>query len=207
MIVTQSSKEFESPDTGRFNATLCDVVDLGKQKNAFGEEKVRLRVVWVLDKNDSTGTPFRVQWQVNATVADKPKKSNLYEIAESVLGTAPPVPFDTETLIGRSNELIIVKAPDPKTGKVWANVKAILPLPAGAVPPPIPQGFVRAKDKPQRTQVSNGAPAVATAVTANTTASTPTAQPTVQGTAAAPFNAPTNATPAQQAVPQVDAAF
>lgn len=195
MIITQSSKDFENPETGRFNGTIVDVIDLGIKKNRFGEEKVRLRIIWVLDKNDSEGNPFRVMREVNATVADKPKKSNLYEIAESVMGVPPAVGFDTEVLIGRSNELTIVRETDAASGKVYANIKVILPLAAGVVGPSIPQGFTRdtgkAKTKNQQA-VTSGAPAVAAA---NTPAPAP-AQPVAAVSATGPT--PTAPAPVQQ---------
>jgi hypothetical protein len=206
MIITQSSKDFENPETGRFNGTIIDVIDLGPKTNRFGESKVRLRIIWVLDRNDSEGNPFRVMREVNATVADKPKKSNLYEIAESVMGVPPAVGFDTEVLIGRSNELTIVREADATSGKVYANIKVILPLAAGVVGPPIPQGFVRDTGKAKAKNVTNGAPAVAAA---NTQA--PPAQPTAQ--AAPTAQAPVQPVPQATAAPQpattkaADAAF
>lgn len=183
MLVNQ--KQFENPETGKFLGTIVDVVDVGKVKDKFGAEKIKVDIFWVLNANDSEGKPFRVMWRVNAVMADRPKKSNLYMIAEGVLGTAPPAVFDTEGLIGRSNELVIVK--ETNGGKTYANIKAIMPLPAGAVPPPIPQGFVRAKDRQANTYQS-AAPAVAVAQ--------PAAQPVA------------NSNPAPgPAQPKVDAAF
>jgi hypothetical protein len=180
-------KEFEKPQTGRFNATIIDVIDLGIKVNKFNESKVRIRIVWVLDKNDSEGKPFRVAREVNATIATKPKKSSLYEIAEGVLGHAPSVPFDDESLIGRSNELTLVRETDPTSGKVYANIKAILPLAAGVVAPVAPQGFVRAKFK---NQVGTVAP-----------------QAQAQAPVAAPANPAPVTAPAAVAAPVVDAQF
>jgi hypothetical protein len=100
-------------------------------------------------------------------------------------------------LIGRSNQLVVVKE-TAKTGKVYANVKVILPLPAGAIPPQAPQGVVRSKHKTQGQAVAASAAPVVQAA-ANTTASTPTAQPTVQAQA--------NPAPAPVAAVTVDASF
>ena len=205
MIITQSSKDFENPETGRFNGTIVDVIDLGPKTNRFGESKVRLRIIWVLDKNDSEGNPFRVMRELNATVADKPKKSNLYEIAEAVMGVPPAVGFDTEVLIGRSNELTIVRETQAATGKVYANIKVILPLPAGVVGPPIPQGFVRDTGQARAKNITNGAPAVAAANTQAPAQPTAPAAPTAQ--------APVQPVPQATAAPQpattkaADAAF
>lgn len=196
MLIDNNSKNFENPSTGTFLGTIIDVVDLGKIQTQWGE-KVKIRIVWVLDKNDSEGNPFRVMRQVSASMNEK---AALYELVKGVLGTAPPVPFDDQTLLGRSNQLVIVKESDAKTGREFANVKVILPLPQGVVPPQAPAGFVRSKDRqPKGVQGASAAPAVAVA---NTVASTPTAQPAVQGQA--------NPAPAQQAAvatQQPDAAF
>ncbi|MDA4129153.1 MAG: hypothetical protein OK457_00125 [Thaumarchaeota archaeon] len=183
-MLIEPRKDFEKPDTGEFNGTIVDIVDLGKVKSQYGE-KVQLRVVWVLGTPDGSGkyamdtegNPFRVMRQVNASIDEK---SKLYEIAKGVLGTAPPIPFDPEILLGRSNKLFIEKGSDSKTGKVYANVKFITFLPAGHVPPPIPQGFVRSKDRPAKTFITSAAPAVApapvVAVSPNTVGATPVPQ-------------------------------
>src|SRR4029077_11041335 len=185
MLIQDSSKNFEKIPTGRYYGTIIDVVDLGKVKNSFGEEKTKVRVVWILNANDSQGVPFRAIRQVNATVAAQPRKSNLYEICEGVFGTAPALPFDTETLIGRSNELVIMLEKDPNNGKEFSNVKVILPLPAGVIPPQAPQGFVRAKDKPARPQQQRPATVVSSAQPIQTVVVSP-AQP-IQAVVANPL--------------------
>lgn len=148
MLINQSQKDFELPDSGTFTGVVADVVDLGEKVHPVYGTKKRIRIVWVLDKNDSEGRPFRVMVSANATVADKPKESTLYTVAKKVLGTVPTIPFETETLIGRSNKLFVEREQDPKTGKWYANVKAILPL-DGAPALAIPTNFVRDQDKPK----------------------------------------------------------
>ena len=194
-IITDNAKTFENPDTGTFIGTIVDVIDLGRIKTQFGE-KNKIRIIWVLDKNDSSGQPFRVMRQLTASMNEK---AALYELVKGILGAAPPVPFDDETLIGRSNQLVVVKEADPKTGKVFANVKVVLPLPAGVIPPQAPQGFVRSKNRVATQSGAVAGSAAPVVATANTVASTPTAQPTVQGQA--------NPAPAPQAAVAVDASF
>jgi len=138
------SKQFEKPDSGLFLGTIIDVVDLGlvPSKNPkFPEPKVRIRIVWVLDKLDSKGKPYRIVEQPTASLTDKPKKSRLYEICEGVFGSAPPVPFDSELLIGRSNGLFITREGE------FANIKGFMPIQPGQNPPKAPADFVRNKDK------------------------------------------------------------
>ncbi|MDA4130147.1 MAG: hypothetical protein OK457_05215 [Thaumarchaeota archaeon] len=205
MLIENTNRAFEVPETGTYNGTIIDVVDLGKVLTQFGE-KVKIRILWALNKNDSEGKPYRVMRQVTASVNEK---SALYEIVKGVFGTAPPVPFDSETLIGRANTLVIVKETDAKTGKTYGNVKVILPLQAGAVPPPVPQGFTRAKDRPATLSgatAQSAAPVATPAVLAPVTqaVSQPVATPTPALTAPMPSQ---TTPPASQHNKVVDAAF
>ena len=210
MLIDNNVKEYEKPTNGFFNGTIIDVVDLIDQKTQNGV-KTRIRVVWVLGKQDGSGyavdtegNPFRVTSTVNATMNDR---GRLYELVQSVLGTAPPVPFQSEELIGRSNVLLVQR--EEKNGKTYANVKGIGALPAGIIPPAIPQGFVRDKNKPktnynrssvsapitqapaapapqQQAQATLDTPAVQ-AVSAQTTPAATAATPTVAPAAGAAF--------------------
>lgn len=151
MLVTNSQKEFELPDSGTFVGVVVDVVDLGVKVHPVYGSKQKLRVVWLLDKKDSEGNPFRVMQQCNAVVTDKPKESTLYTIAKKVIGTTPTTPFDTDTLIGKSNKLFIEREQDQKTQRWYANVKAILPL-DGSPALAVPANFVRDQDKNKQAQ-------------------------------------------------------
>jgi excisionase family DNA binding protein len=139
-------------ETVLFAGTIIDVLEFQNVKTKYAVRN-QLRIIWVLGNSDSggyfldgQGIPFRVFRQVNATMNPR---SRLHKIVRRVLGTAPPIPFDTEDLIGRSNILSIAK--EFSNGKFYANVKAILPLQRGDVGPAIPQDFVRAKDRPKNT--------------------------------------------------------
>jgi hypothetical protein len=156
-MIIEQGKKFETPEAGVFLGTIIDVVELGlvPSKNPkFPDPQVRIRVVWVLDKTDSTGRPYRIIEQPTAKLSDgggNTKKSRLYEICEGVFQSAPPVPFNTEDLVGRSNALFLAKEGE------YTNIKGFMPVPAGKTPPTAPADFVRAKDKPKT--------AVATATT------------------------------------------
>ena len=158
MLDESNSRDFERIPTGRYCGTIIDIVDLGKKTNIFGVEKARVRIVWVLNANDSKGVPFRAIREVNALVTARPRKSNLCEICERVFGVAPSLPFEIETLMGHSNELMIKLEKDPRTGKEYSNVMDIRPLPAKVVPPQPPRGFMRAKDRPAKTKALTGGP-------------------------------------------------
>ena len=171
MLVNDNSRKYPTPESGEFLGTIADVVDLGIVHSPKWGDKAKIRIVWVLDKLDAEGKPFRIQRTVNATVSSgPPKPSDLYNIVKDVTGQAPAVPFETEVLIGRSNKLFIIKEGE------YANIKGILPVPAGVVPPPIPAGFVRAKDKDQQPVQAQAPATVQQPVQAVATATVPQAQ-------------------------------
>ena len=151
-IVTNNQKEFEKPPTGTYVGTIADVVDLGAVTDTYGT-KFKLRVVWMLNKNDSEGKPFQVIRQLNATMGSKAgKESNLYTLVRKVLGTATaPIPYDTDDLVGRSNLLFIEKE-TATDGRVFSNIRSIMPLEPGQVPVKIPATFVRAQNKTAQPQ-------------------------------------------------------
>jgi len=141
MIIDVGGTQFEKANEGIYLGTIIDVVELGEVKSRdprFGS-KTRTRIVWVLNATDKQGKPLRVMESPvsKVTPPGKYRASRLYEIAQAVLGTVPD-PFDDEILIGRSNQLVLQRAGE------WVNIKAILPLPAGAVRPVVPAGFIRA---------------------------------------------------------------
>jgi hypothetical protein len=152
LIVEDKKKVYEKPDSGTFVAVIADVVDLGPKPTKYGI-KNKIRLVWVLGKlaafgggyaNDTEGNPFRVMSSFNATMNEG---GDLYKMARSILGTAPPVPYDVEQLLGKVNLLFIVKEEnEKKKGDFYANVKGVLPL-GNEVALAIPATFVRSKDR------------------------------------------------------------
>ena len=57
---------FEQPNAGIFLATVIDVEDLGEvaSKNpAFPQSKHRVKIVWVLNANDSKGRPYTIAFE------------------------------------------------------------------------------------------------------------------------------------------------
>lgn len=172
MLIQAGGKKFEKPDAGVFLGTIIDVIDLGlvSSKNPkFPDPQFRIRVVWVLNSNDSEGKPYVIIEQPTAKLSDGgggSKKSRLYEICEGVFGTAPPVPFESENLIGRSNLLFLAREGD------FVNIKGFMPVPAGQIAPTAPAGFVRDKDDPKK-QAARLARAQAAAQTAQATQAKP----------------------------------
>jgi hypothetical protein len=154
-VVSDNSKKYEKAPSNDYIGVVIDIVDLGKVHTAFGD-KPKVRIVWALNAKDSEGNPYRTIQQV---VASMNQKSNLYKVVKDILGSDPPVPYDLDNLIGISKRLIIQTEPDKRTGELFSNIRVILPLAAGQQGLPIPQGFVRARDRQQGYQGSGSAPA------------------------------------------------
>jgi hypothetical protein len=204
-ITTQ--KKFEKPDGGAFAGTIIDVVNLPNVSSVFNgvvTVQNKIRIVWVIGGLfagqkvlDSEGKPYHVIGTYNAKMIEKPKKSRLFELLEQVLNGAPPlITNDTDlerVLLGRSNQLFLVKNPDPKNPQdYFINVAGVSPLPQGVVPPPVPAGFVRSKDRPKmvagvQTYATPQA-AQAAATVAQPTAATVAQPATTAATVAAPSN-------------------
>lgn len=138
--------KYEKPDAGMFVGTIIDVIELGvvPSRNGFAAQE-RVRIVWVLDKNNSQGKPYFISEAPTTKWSDGTsgyKKSRLYEISEGVFGTLPPVPYDSELLIGKSNLLFLAKEGE------FVKIKGFMPVPSDRIAPKAPSDFKRDKDDP-----------------------------------------------------------
>lgn len=183
-------KKFEKPQPGNYVGTVIDIIPMPDQKSVYnGVESIqnKVRIVWVLGpaypgQNVLTkeGKPFEVVAFPNAKLTTKPKKSKLFEILEQMLGQAPPLVKNDEELetlmLGRSNQLFLVSAPNPSDpNDPFINVAGLMPLAPGQAAPVAPQGFVRFKNRPKTQAGQNGQP-VPTYATPQ--AAAPVTQPT-----------------------------
>lgn len=132
---------YENAKPGLYIGVVADVVELFNQPTPNGLKNF-IRIIWLLDKNDSKGKPLQVMKKVSITLHDQ---GNLYKVAKQMFGVPPSAGFDTESFLGRANQLFVQENAGAN-GKVYANVEGILPLPAGAVIPST-AGFVRNKDR------------------------------------------------------------
>lgn len=194
MQIAQGAK-FERPAPGMYLATLVDVVDLPQVQTQYGT-KDRLRFHWVLAQLNGQlyigkdGKPVEATLQLNANMG---AKAELPKRLAQILGQAPPVITSTEQLeglvLGRSNIIVVVHSPNPKDANdPYANVDGIGPIPPGMpAAPPVPQGYVRFKNRAKTVAGPNGQPVQTYASPAAAAAA---AQPAV-APAVAPVPTPT----------------
>lgn len=155
----ENNNQFTKVDTGKYFGTVIDVVDLGlcvPKNTTFSSAPVhRVQIVWVLNTNGPDGKPLiHSEAPPNKLVpGGKYKPSRLYTITSGVLGVPPSQPFslfDIESLLGKSNELFIMKTGDGNDAR--SEIAGFVPLPPGVTPPAVPAGFVRKINQPQRSQ-------------------------------------------------------
>ena len=198
MQIAQGAK-FERPAPGMYLATLVDVVDLPQVQTQYGT-KDRLRFHWVLAHLNGQlylgkdGKAIEATLQLNANMG---AKAELPKRLTQILGQAPPVITSTEQLeglvLGRSNILVVIHAPNPKDpSDPFANVDGIAPIPPGMpAAPPIPQGYVRFKNRPKTVAGPTGQPVQTYATPQAAAAAVQAAAPAVAPTPAPAAPAPT----------------
>jgi hypothetical protein len=175
LYAKESGKQFSKPNTGKYVGTVIDIVDLGlctpKNPNPqFPAVPVhRVQVVWQIVGADGKSEEYsEAPPNKLGTGGGKFKPTRLYAIASGILQSPVPQPFatfDVESLIGKSNELFIVKTGDGDNAR--SEVAGFLPVPPGVVPPTAPAGFVRKVNRPVPNAVGNTAlPAAQAAVPA-----------------------------------------
>lgn len=129
--------------TGR--AVCVDVTPLRKQQSQFGERNV-FKLVFEVDKEREDKTRFAV-WSSNFTPTLN-EKSNFRKFLRGWFGrdltSAELSDFDTETLIGKPANVVVVH--EHKDGKVYANIVACTPDKSGN-PLQASGTFVRKKDR------------------------------------------------------------
>ncbi len=194
MEITQG-KKYEKPQPGNYVGTVIDIISMPNVSSTFNGVTTlvnKVRIVWTLGAAypgqvvlTKEGKPFEQMGTYPAKLVNTgTKKSKLYELLEQMLQQAPPLVRSDDELerliLGRSNQLFLVAAANPKDpNDPYINVAGVTPLAPGQVPPQAPAGFVRFKDR-AKTQAGPQGQAV------NTYAQAP-AQP-VAAAPAAPSN-------------------
>ncbi len=145
MKIQANNSKFEAcPEfTGR--AVCVDVTPLRKQQSQYGERDV-FKVVFEVDLQKEDGGRFGV-WSRNFTPTLN-EKASLRKFLRSWLGrdltSAELKDFDTESLIGKPAQLVVVH--ENKDGETYANIAACTPDKSGDALKPSGK-FVRAKDR------------------------------------------------------------
>jgi len=126
-------------------AVCVDVTPLRKRQSQFGERDV-FKLVFEVDMDREDGSRFCV-WSHNFTPSLN-EKANFRKFLRSWFGRdlmeSELAEFDTETLIGKPAQLVVVH--EHKEGQVYANIAACTPDKSGA--PLKPSGkFTRRKDR------------------------------------------------------------
>lgn len=132
--------------TGR--AICVDVTPLKKQPSQYGERDV-FKVVFEVDQPREDGSRF-CAWSRNFTPTLN-EKATFRKFLRGWFGRdlseAELEDFDTETLIGKSAQLVVVH--EHKDGSTYANIAACTPFKSGE--PLVPCGkYVRLKDRPPK---------------------------------------------------------
>lgn len=137
MLVQAGGKKFEKPEDDTYIGVIADVIDLGilpKTYNGKTTYVPKTRIIWLLNKNDSTGQPFQIMEQFTASMSET---ARLFKRVKQILGVAPPAPYDTDQLIGLTRRVFVVKEGE------YSQIQGISPLKAGDIPMAIPAGYVR----------------------------------------------------------------
>lgn len=153
LVDAPPQKVFEKPDAGVFVGVLVDLIYQDNVPTQSYGLKNKVTFKWLLNAKDKEGNYYTVIRKVNRTMG---QGSDLYKLVQELLGTAPPVPFDVETLIGTCRNLVITRSPgiDRRTGKPteYANIVSTFALKPDQAAFPIPTTFTRAKDKTRAPQ-------------------------------------------------------
>src|SRR5882672_805845 len=147
MKIKGNNSNFEPAPEYTGKAVCVDVTPLRKQQSQYGERNV-FRIVFEVDAEKEDGSRYCV-WSTNFTPTLN-EKSSLRKFLRGWYGRdlskAELEDFDTETLIGKAAQLVVVH--QHKDGEVYANIAACTPDKSGE--PLVASGkFVRTKDRPQ----------------------------------------------------------
>ena len=130
VININSGKDFEPVSEGVHAAVLAEVVDKGIQPTPFGD-KHKVMLVWLTDEADEDGKTKLVFQSFTASLHEK---AGLRKAVKAIRGKdlgADEANFDIESLKGSQVQLVI-QHNESNSGKVYANVQAIMKAKPGA---------------------------------------------------------------------------
>lgn len=155
VVVKEPERGSYLPAPAGIHRGVCaDVVDLGHVDTRFGKAKPMIQFRFFideelpLDKRGSDGVPFFMVTQ--RYTASLHEKSNLRKMLTTWRGkpfTKEELKgFELDNVIGANCQIVVVH--NEKEGNVYANVEAVAPLGRGMEKMVVPEGYVRAKDRP-----------------------------------------------------------
>src|SRR5512139_1770544 len=131
MIREDGGQHFEPAPPGLHAGVCVDVVDLGMVDGKFGPKR-KLKLVWQLKLKNKVGERFQARASYTQSLMEG---SNLRRDLESWRGRAfTPAElkaFDVEVLIGVNCQLNLKHNTSKSTGRVYAQVCAVLPAAKG----------------------------------------------------------------------------
>ena len=145
-IVSEGSSFVPCP-AGPHSSVCVDVIDLGKQPNAFKDGALvhKVRLVWQVAERKEDGKPYLVQKQYTASLHEK---ASLRKDLEAWRGKPftkdEAAGFDVEQLLGKPCLLNVQHV--ERAGSTYANVTSLMRLPKGMAAIQ-PTGYVRKKDR------------------------------------------------------------
>ena len=158
-VVVKGSNHTPAPQ-GVHQCVCVDVVDMGLQKQKFGNEPERqvqkIRLIWQLDEVDETkGRRFLVSKWYTASLHEK---ATLRKDLQSWRGrpfTSDELKgFDLDNVLGANGQINIVHK-QKEDGGIFGAVEAIMPLAKGMVKIG-PVDYVREQDRPKDQQHEPG---------------------------------------------------
>jgi hypothetical protein len=145
MKIKQNNNDFEPCPEYTGKGVCVDVTPLRKQQSQYGERDV-FKIVFETNTEKDDGSPYCV-WSTNFSPTLN-EKSGLRKFLRGWFGRdlskAELDDFDTETLIGKPAQLVVVH--QHKEGKVYANIAACTPDKSNE-PLKLSGKFVRAQDR------------------------------------------------------------
>ena len=150
----------KAASAGQHPVVCCDVADLGQVKTQWGE-KHKVRIYWMLNVKMDDGRPFICAKQYTASLHEMAVLRQDLEAWRGRPFTEEELAgFDLENLIEAPALVNIVHA--HKDQKTYANINAIMRLPAGMQAPTIDPEYKRWQDRQEQQAApvqSNPAPA------------------------------------------------
>jgi hypothetical protein len=154
MKIKGNNSNFEACPEFTGKGVCVDVTPLRKHQGQYGERDV-FKIVFEADMDKEDGGRFCV-WSHNFTPSLN-EKANFRKFLRAWFGRdlmeSEMAEFDTETLIGKPAQLVVVH--EHKDGQVYANIAACTPDKSGAPLKPCGK-FTRRKDRQDTGGPANG---------------------------------------------------